>query len=163
MLSRTGEYALRAVLLLAERNGGRAMPASEIATVLGVPRNYLAKTLQRLVKRGVLRSERGPAGGFALARDACALPISAVVSEFEETNPGSGCVLGDASCDARNPCAAHERWQRWSREMARLMDGTMVGELVGKRRGEGEGGCGGGKGGIGRRERRSGQRNETRR
>jgi Rrf2 family protein len=136
VLSRTGEYALRAVLLLTQRNGARALPASEIARVLGVPRNYLSKTLQRLVKRGVLTSVRGPTGGFALARDPASLPISAVVSEFEETEPLGTCVLGDAGCDAKHPCAAHARWKKWSDEMAQLLDGTMVGELVGG--GEGE-------------------------
>lgn len=134
MLSRTGGYALRAVMLLAERNGGRALPASEIATVLGVPRNYLSKTLQRLVKRGVLRSVRGPGGGFVLARDASKLPISAVVSEFGEVETGGQCVLGDEGCDAQHPCAAHARWQQWSQDMSRLLEDTTVGELVGRDR-----------------------------
>lgn len=139
MLSRTGEYALRAVLLLAQRNGARVLTAGEIASVLGVPRNYLSKVLQRLVRRGVLNSVRGPAGGFALARDPGTLPVSAVVSEFEEVGSVETCVLGDARCDARNPCAAHERWKKWSDEMARLLDGTTVGELVGEGGGEAAG------------------------
>lgn len=131
MLSRTGEYALRAVLLLAARNGRRAvLTAGEIAEALGVPRNYLAKTLQRLVRRGVLRSVRGPGGGFALARPASSLPVSAVLSEFEELVPSGTCILGGRPCDERNPCVAHERWLEWSRELARLLGGTMVGELV---------------------------------
>ena len=131
MLSRTGEYALRAVLLLAERNGVRALPAGEIAEELGVPRNYLAKTLQRLVRRGVLRSARGPGGGFVLARDPCELPISAVLSEFDPVEPDDRCLLGYESCDSSNPCAAHDRWTKWSGELSRLLDRTTVGYLLG--------------------------------
>jgi len=130
MLSRTGAYALRAVMLLATGNRNRALTVGEIAVVLGVPRNYLAKTLQRLVRRGVLRSVRGPGGGFALARPASSLPLSAVLSEFDEVGPLATCVLGDLSCDEHHPCAAHTRWQAWSRELARLLDGTTVGDLV---------------------------------
>lgn len=138
LLSRTGEYALRAVLLLADRNGGRALSAGEMARVLGVPHNYLAKTLQRLVRRGVLRSIRGPGGGFVLARDACELAISAVLGEFHPLEADEHCMLGYESCDSRNPCAAHDRWMRWSSELSRLLDQTTVGYLLGGCEGESE-------------------------
>lgn len=131
MLSRTGEYALRAVLLLADRNGEGALSAGEIARALGVPHNYLAKTLQRLVRRGVLRSIRGPGGGFVLAGDACKLPLSAVLEEFDPVEAEESCMLGYKSCDTRNPCAAHERWMKWSGELSRLLDHTTVGYLLG--------------------------------
>ena len=130
MLSRTAEHALRAVLVLADRNGGRALPAGEIAELLGVPRNYLAKTLQRLVRSGVLQSVRGPGGGFRLVRDPCDLPISAVLSEFDPVEPVDHCLLGYQSCDAGNPCAAHDRWTAWSRELSRLLDHTTIGHLL---------------------------------
>jgi Rrf2 family protein len=131
LLSRTGEYALRAVLLLAARDGTEAVPVGEIAALLGVPRNYLGKTLQRLVKRGVLKSARGPGGGFALARDAARLPIGVVLSEFEVVEPDGRCMLGDVACDAAHPCSAHERWTAWSLALAGLMEDTTVGALIG--------------------------------
>jgi len=132
LLSRTGEYALRAVLLLAARGHGEAVPVGEIAGALGVPRNYLGKTLQRLVRRGVLKSVRGPRGGFALAHRAEALPIAVVVGEFDAVLPDGRCMLGAEDCDVAHPCAAHARWSAWSKALAGLLEGTTVGELVGR-------------------------------
>jgi Rrf2 family protein len=131
MLSRTGEYALRAVLLLAARTAGGPVKADAIATELGLPRNYLSKTLHRLVKRGVLRSERGPHGGFRLARPATALAVSDVVGEFDELEGSGWCVMGGRACDPRHACPAHERWRTWSGAWARLMGETTVADFLG--------------------------------
>lgn len=131
MLSRTGEYALRAVLLLARRATDRAVPADAIARELDVPRNYLSKTLNRLVRRGVLRSGRGPRGGFRLARPAAELAVAEVVAEFEGQDPAGRCVMGGRACDPEDPCVAHESWQKWSTQLTRWLDGTTVADLAG--------------------------------
>ena len=67
MVSRTSQHALRAVLYLARRWSEGPVPVDTIAAALGAPRNYLSKTLNALTKAGVLRSARGPMGGFTLA------------------------------------------------------------------------------------------------
>lgn len=131
MLSRTGEYALRAVLLLAGRETDRAMPADAIADELDVPRNYLSKTLNRLVRRGVLRSGRGPRGGFRLACSPEELAVADVVAEFEERGSEWKCLMGGRACDPERPCAAHEQWKTWSRPLSQWMDGTTVADLLG--------------------------------
>jgi Rrf2 family protein len=130
MLSRTGEYALRAVLLLARRGTGRATPADVIADELDVPRNYLSKTLNRLVRRGVLVSGRGPHGGFRLARRAEDLPVADVVAEFEDRGAEGKCPMGGRTCDPERPCAAHDQWQAWSSQRSRWLDGTTVADLL---------------------------------
>ena len=131
MLSRTGEYALRAVVLLATRTADGPVTADAIASELGLPRNYLSKTLHRLVKRGVLESERGPRGGFRLARPASGLGVWEVVGEFEAVGPSGRCVMGGRACDPADPCTAHERWELWSGEWARLVGGTTVADFLG--------------------------------
>jgi Rrf2 family iron-sulfur cluster assembly transcriptional regulator len=94
-----------------------------------VPRNYLSKTLHRLAKRGVLVSERGPRGGFRLAKPAGALPVREVVSEFEEIRPSGRCLMGGL-CDPLNPCVAHERWRWWTAEMTQMLDRTTVADFI---------------------------------
>ena len=64
LLSQTSEYALRAVLYIAECDG--PVSVGEIAEAVGVPQNYLSKTLHQLARAGVLRSARGPAGGLGI-------------------------------------------------------------------------------------------------
>jgi Rrf2 family protein len=66
MLSKTAEYALRAVVWLG-REPGRAESASQLAEATQVPRRYLHKVLQDLVQHGIIGSQSGPGGGYSLA------------------------------------------------------------------------------------------------
>ena len=67
VLSQTAEYALRAVLTIAEEPGGQPVGAYRLADALGIPQNYLSKTLHQLARAGILDSTRGKLGGFRLA------------------------------------------------------------------------------------------------
>jgi len=63
MLSQTAEYALRAVLFLADRPNGQPVRVEEIGGVLGMPSAYLSKILNTLVRARILTSLRGRHGG----------------------------------------------------------------------------------------------------
>lgn len=130
MLSKTGEYALRAVLFLAGRAGGSSVPADEIAAAIHVPRNYLSKTLHRLAKRGVLKSVRGPRGGFRLARPQETILVADVVSEFDHIQSSPWCLMGERLCDPSNPCIAHERWLEWTGHMYRMLERTTIADFL---------------------------------
>lgn len=111
MISRTAEYAVRAVIVLAHHFGEGLIGADVIASRVGAPRNYLSKILNALVRNGILTSVRGPGGGFSLALPPEALSVVAVVDVFDGSRPtGSRCLVREAACDPENPCAAHRRW-----------------------------------------------------
>lgn len=111
MLSRTAEYALRAVVVLARRYGEAPVSSDEIATILGAPHNYLSKTLNALSRRGIVTSTRGPGGGFVLAVAPDALTIGDIADVFAEAIPnGARCLVNDARCNPQRPCYAHRRW-----------------------------------------------------
>ncbi|HEY7472359.1 MAG TPA: Rrf2 family transcriptional regulator [Gemmatimonadota bacterium] len=129
MLSKTSQYALRAVIYLA-RDSGAPVPAGEVAAGLDVPANYLSKILHALSRAGVVESERGPGGGYRLARPADRISIGDVVGAFDSLAPGGGCLLGRASCPGAHPCAAHDRWRRVSEPIAAFFRDTMVSELL---------------------------------
>ena len=81
MVSHTVEYALRAVIYLARRQGGEgSLPAQQIAEATGVPPNYLPKVLAPLVRAGILSAVRGVRGGYGLLRDPAELRVLDVVS-----------------------------------------------------------------------------------
>lgn len=129
MLSKTAEYALRAMIFLA-RDSGTPVPAAEVAAGLDVPANYLSKILHTLSRAGVVESERGPRGGYRLARPADRISIGDVVGAFDALTPGRNCLLGHESCPGRHPCAAHDRWRRVSEPVAAFFRDTMVSELL---------------------------------
>ncbi|MGH9666949.1 MAG: RrF2 family transcriptional regulator, partial [Bryobacteraceae bacterium] len=64
--SRAAEYAIRAFVQLAGAPSGQYVMVKEIAAQSDVPAQFLAKILQQLVRRGLLRSSKGPTGGFLL-------------------------------------------------------------------------------------------------
>jgi Rrf2 family protein len=70
MLTRTGEYALRAMISLARNDGEELVPGPRIAAAAGVPRKYLSAILADLVRVGLLDGTRGKSGGFRLTRPA---------------------------------------------------------------------------------------------
>jgi Rrf2 family protein len=130
MFSDTAEYALRATLYIAQQTrDGRAVRAEDVAAALSVPRNYLSKILHVLARNGVLRSARGPAGGFRLAEDPDTVAIHEVIRAFESLEPRS-CILGRAECSDLNPCPAHHRWKRIADGVNSFLRGTTVGDLL---------------------------------
>ena len=82
----------------------------EIAEEESIPRHYLAKILQQLAGHGLVRSTKGPGGGFTLARDPETLMVSEIVNILEPGRNASRCVLGLDECNDDAPCPLHETW-----------------------------------------------------
>jgi Rrf2 family nitric oxide-sensitive transcriptional repressor len=93
MIPKTAEYALRAVVVLA-RDPEQAGSAEQIASATRVPRRYVHKVLQALVRGELVRSQPGPGGGYALVRPPEAVTILDVVNAVEPIPRIRGCPLG---------------------------------------------------------------------
>jgi Rrf2 family protein len=68
MLSQKARYALHSLIVLARRDGDAPMMIADIAEEANVPRKFLEQILLELKKRGIVRSQRGRAGGYMLGR-----------------------------------------------------------------------------------------------
>ena len=68
MFDLSSQYAIRAMIYLAQLEPGRLVQAHIMAKELDLPAPYLSKILQQMVRANVLRSKRGPRGGFSLAK-----------------------------------------------------------------------------------------------
>ena len=134
MLSQTAEYALRAVLAVAEAGSEQPVGAARLAARLGIPQNYLSKTLHQLARAGVLESTRGKAGGFRLARPAGKISLLEVVSPFDDVTGRRTCLMGQPVCSDHNSCAAHERWKEVAERTAEFFKETSVADLAGEAR-----------------------------
>jgi Rrf2 family protein len=139
MISQTAEYALRAVIHLAEHEAEAPLRVSEIARVLGVPRNYLSKTLHELARVGVLSSTRGPTGGFRLAAPPEKLTLAKVVSLFDPPPGRRRCLLGRTRCSDAHPCGAHERWKGVAESLAEFFRTTTIADVLTAGEGEPQG------------------------
>ncbi len=130
MISKTNQYALRAVLCLAQESGGRPVRAGQIASALALPSNYLSKILHALARAGVLESERGPNGGFRLARSPDQVSLAEVMAPFEAIVEARACLLGRDQCSDEDHCRLHERWKNASDPMIAFFNHTMIADLI---------------------------------
>lgn len=130
MVSLTADYALRAMLLLAQPDTTRALRADEIAEATGAPRNYMAKVLNAVAKAGLITSARGPAGGFTLAVPADEITLSRVVELFDAVPANSRCMLGSGPCDPAFPCRAHDAWQAVNSARRSPFTHTTIADLL---------------------------------
>jgi Rrf2 family protein len=133
VLSQTAEYALRTVVHMAA-DGTGPHRVEGLAQTLGIPRNYLSKTLHQLARAGVLDSTRGPGGGFRLARPPQRIRLIDVVRPFDDLGEGRRCLLGNPVCSDRTACEAHEKWKNVSERLAGFFRDTTVGDLMAHRR-----------------------------
>jgi len=93
MLSKTAEYALRAIACLAA-NGERPASADTLAEKTRVPRRYLHRVLQDLVRSTLVRSRSGPGGGYELAQSPDDITILNVVNSVAPLERIKSCPLG---------------------------------------------------------------------
>lgn len=96
MISQTVEYALRAVVTIAQHEG-LPCTAQQIAKITQVPAPYLSKLLQGLVRVGLVSSQRGLHGGFVLTKPPTVLTIWDVVDAVEPFQRIHECPLGFSS------------------------------------------------------------------
>jgi len=131
VLSRSSEYAIRALTFLAqhERDGHHYL-ARDMAEQLGIPAPFLGKVLQPLVTRGILHSQRGRSGGFRLDRPAAQILLVQIVEAEENLAPANVCLLGQHKCDEANACPLHEMWMKTANGFHEKLRGTSLQDLI---------------------------------
>jgi Rrf2 family transcriptional regulator, nitric oxide-sensitive transcriptional repressor len=107
MFSDTVEYALRAVIHLAHE-APAARTTAQIAEATKVPRDYLAKILQNLAKKGIVQTKQGVGGGVSLAKRPDELTILDVVNAVDPINRLVTCPL-KLPGHGKNLCPLHKR------------------------------------------------------
>jgi Rrf2 family transcriptional regulator, nitric oxide-sensitive transcriptional repressor len=128
MFSRTVEYALRAVVHLADQ-APASRTTDQVAAATRVPRAYLSKVLQSLAQAGIIHSQRGVRGGVALAKKPEELTILEVVNAVEPIRRITTCPLGLASHGVRL-CPLHRRVDDALALVERAFGSTTLAEVL---------------------------------
>jgi Rrf2 family protein len=128
MISPTAEYALRAVVAIAQANGEAAATQS-IAKLTKVPAGYLPKVLQMLGRAGLVDSKRGLGGGFRLAKPAEVLTVLEVVNAVEPIKRINKCPL-DLKTHGGNLCPLHKRLDEATEHVERSFAQTTIAQLL---------------------------------
>ena len=131
-ISTKGRYGLRAMFELARAFGEGPLLMSAIAERQGLSRKHLHALLTSLKSAGLVRSIRGPGGGFVLTRAPGLIRLSEVLRALEGPLALVYCVPDRRACDRVNRCAARKVWQELSRAIEEVLDGATLEDLVGQ-------------------------------
>ena len=130
-LSKSFGYALRGILYIAIiKDEQRKVQIDEIASKLCVPKHFLGKIMQQIVKAGLLRSTKGPYGGFSLTAETLKTPVIRLVEITDGMEQFSMCVLNSKYCNGLNPCPFHYEMEEVKKNYLNLFTRNTFGDLL---------------------------------
>ena len=128
--SRSTEYAIRAFVNLAQVQEGKYAMVKQIAEQEGIPAHFLAKILQQLARKGLLRSSKGPTGGFCLRMPAQDISLIQLVEALDGLTDYQKCVSGLSECADDQPCGMHDSWKDLRSRIMEYLETTTIADLA---------------------------------
>jgi Rrf2 family protein len=116
-ISRKIDYGLRAMIYLGSISPDAVVPFREIARQMMVPEDFLAKILKTLVDEGLVKSTRGPHGGYALGKPATEISFLEVIEAVEGPIAINVCLDGEDPCAKAEFCTMVEVWREGQEKM----------------------------------------------
>jgi Rrf2 family protein len=131
MFSKSCQYALRAVIYLAERKAQeKNVGVKEIAEALKMPQQFLSKILQQLSKHGLISSIKGPNGGFYISEANASVTLLDIVECMDGRGALNGCILGLPACSVENPCPLHHHFYGSREGLKATLNDCAIGSLL---------------------------------
>lgn len=113
MLSKTCKNAIKAVIYLSSKfESGENAGIKEIAEYINASEHTVGKILQTLVKQDVIKSLKGPTGGFYISVEQQKQPIINIVEAIDGKQVFTSCGLGLSKCSASHPCPIHNDYKQ---------------------------------------------------
>lgn len=113
MLSKTCKNAIKAVIYLSSKfKSGENAGIKEIAEYINASEHTVGKILQTLVKQDVIKSLKGPTGGFYISVEQQKQPIINIVEAIDGKQVFTSCGLGLSKCSASHPCPIHNDYKQ---------------------------------------------------
>lgn len=130
MLSKSCEYAIRAVLYLSIHSDvDNKIGIKVIAKELNIPGQFLNKILQKLVKNNLVYSTKGNTGGFYVDWDIRKKPVLSIVEIVDGLDGFQKCSMGLNKCSHKKPCAFHNNFQKHRMQMLHVLKKTNILDL----------------------------------
>ena len=128
--SRPCQHAIRALVYLALYGEGAWCRVREIAEAEGLPAPALAAVLQNLARAGLVTSQKGPRGGFSLARPGDEATLFQIVEAIDGAPSMSQCAIGLAQCSDDLPCPVHSQVQEIRQRFIEHMQSVTVSDMA---------------------------------
>lgn len=113
MFSASCHYGLQAMFYIASHSTEETnVDLNTVAHEQDIPKHFLSKILQLLVKNKLLISMKGPNGGFRLSRPAESITLIEIVEAIDGLDIFNQCGIGFRDCDEGDPCPIHTDYKR---------------------------------------------------
>jgi Rrf2 family protein len=123
-ITRQADYAVRAVLYLANLSNGTRAPTSQIASEQEIPSSFLAKIVSQLSVAGVVQTSRGARGGVSLARPSEEITLLEVIEAIDGPITLNECVPDPSICPFGEDCAVHKIWLDAQKDLIKKLSVT---------------------------------------
>jgi Rrf2 family iron-sulfur cluster assembly transcriptional regulator len=137
-LSTKGRYAVMAMVDIAAYGRGRPTSLAQVAARQDISLSYLEQLFAKLRRSGLVRSARGPGGGYVLARSAGEIAIDEIVRAVDEPLRATRCTPGQAfGCHGgASRCLTHDLWEGLGRQIQGYLASVTIADVLSRRLGQ---------------------------
>jgi len=135
-IPRRVDYGLRAIIYLARQDPEKCSSIAEISSQQSIPKKFLEKIIQDLMRTGLIRSKRGSCGGYSLARSPKEISFHDVIEAIEGPIVVNACMDEDTCCDQLSRCAMVSVWSEIQCKMTEVFTKTTLADLQRMPRGD---------------------------
>jgi Rrf2 family transcriptional regulator, iron-sulfur cluster assembly transcription factor len=129
-VTRAGEYGVLGLLCLARREPGQVVMIDEVSREEQIPRSFLAKIFQSLARAGLVRSNRGTRGGFALTRQPGEITTLDIIEAIEGPIAFQRCLQAPTECPHTGGCPLCGLFQSAQSQVREVFSQTTLADLA---------------------------------
>jgi Rrf2 family iron-sulfur cluster assembly transcriptional regulator len=131
-LNTKGRYAVMAIADLAKHSAVRPVSLADIAARQEISLSYLEQLFAKLRRAGLVRSVRGPGGGYRLARSAAETRVAEVILAVDEPIKATRCEIGSPKgCTGGGArCITHDLWEELSRQIHIFLSSVSLADIL---------------------------------
>jgi Rrf2 family protein len=130
VLRRNTDYGLRMMVNLASRFNGEFTSARQLAEDGNFSYQLGCKILQRLHRAGLVKSDMGPKGGFALSREPSAINLMEIINVLQGGLRLNRCLFGGKGCEFEPECEVHTKLTCLQLYIDGYLGGITLGEIL---------------------------------
>ena len=131
MFSTSCHYGLQAMIYIALHSSEeKNVDLNQISTELDIPKHFLSKILQMLVKQKLLVSMKGPKGGFKLNSRPEDITLIVIIDAIDGLDVFNQCGIGFKKCDDNHPCPIHHDYKKLRNRVESLFNKKTLQKLI---------------------------------
>jgi Rrf2 family iron-sulfur cluster assembly transcriptional regulator len=128
-LTTKGRFAVTAMLDLAMNETDKPVTLAGISERQSISLSYLEQLFSRLRRSGLVKSVRGPGGGYRIAKKLDQISVSEIISAVDELIDATQCG-GQENCHDEGRCMTHDLWSSLNVKILEYLSGVSLADLV---------------------------------